>query len=242
MLSKKILTNQQKGFFLMNPTYLTLLRHGLCAGETEGRYIGHTDAELTAEGRAQLLELRDSLGYPAADAVFTSPLQRCAQTAGLIYPGQKTIVLPGLQEYFFGEFENKTPAELERHPIFARWIAGEPGLTPPFGEALEAFQSRIAECFIKLCDGLLQTNTSSAAVVTHGGVIMALLAQFGLPEAPMHEWLTPGGTGYTLRVEPSVWLRGHKCEVFAMVPDEPLRDELAEERKLWMELESTQLV
>jgi alpha-ribazole phosphatase len=226
----------------MTSTTLTLLRHGLCAGETEGRYIGHTDAPLTEEGRSQLCQMRETQAYPQAGAMFISPMKRCAETARILYPGLNPIELPGLKEYFFGEFEDKTPEQLENHPLFARWIAGEPGLAPPFAEDLGRFQARISETFVKLCDGLLKTGTKACAVVTHGGVIMALLAAFGLPEAPMHDWLAPGGCGFTLRIEPSIWLRARKCEVTAMAPEEPREDELPEERRLWLELEGTQWV
>jgi alpha-ribazole phosphatase len=64
----------------------------------------------------------------------------------------------------------------------------------------------------------MKTGTTKSAVITHGGVIMALLAAFGLPEAPMHEWLTPSGCGYTIRITPSVWMRGQKFEVIAEIP------------------------
>ena len=226
----------------MTSTTLTLLRHGLCAGESEGRYIGHTDAPLTEEGRSQLYQMRQDLIYPQADALSISPMKRCVETANILYPALKPIELAGLKEYFFGEFENKTPDQLQSHPLFARWIAGEPGLTPPFAEDLARFQARISETFVKLCDGLLKTGTRNCAVVTHGGIIMALLAAFGLPEAPMHDWLAPSGCGFTLRLEPSIWLRARKCEVMAMAPEEPAEDELPEERRLWLELEGTDFV
>jgi len=226
----------------MTSTTLTLLRHGLCAGETEGRYVGHTDAPLTEAGRSQLCRMREEHIYPEAGALFISPLKRCVETAKILYPGQNPIELPGLNEYFFGEFENKTPEQLQSHPLFARWIAGEPGLTPPFAEDLARFQARISETFIKLCDGLMKTGTRDYVVVTHGGIVMALLAAFGLPEAHMHEWLTPSGCGFKLRIEPSVWLRARKCEVMAMAPAEPIEDELPEERRLWLELERTDFV
>ncbi|MDR2687132.1 MAG: histidine phosphatase family protein, partial [Oscillospiraceae bacterium] len=175
-------------------------------------------------------------------ALFVSPLERCIETARILYPGLTPIELPGLKEYFFGEFEDKTPEQLQGHPLFPRWIAGEPGLAPPFAEDLPRFQARVSETFVKLCDGLLKTGARDCAVVTHGGVVMALLAAFGLPEAPMHDWLAPSGCGFTLRIEPSIWFRARKCEVTAMAPAEPADDELPEERKLWLELERTDLV
>jgi len=219
---------------------ITLLRHGIAEGETEGRYIGHTDVPLTDEGRQQLLQMKQDLNYSQPDALFISPLKRCSETAGLLYPASMPIELTGLKEYFFGEFENKSPTDLDSHPLFHRWIAGEADVVPPFAESLEDFQARLCDTFIKVVDGLLKTKTQRAVIVTHGGVIMALLAMFGLPEAPMHEWLAPGGCGFTLRVEPSIWSRGRKLEVFAMAPEEPQEDTLPEERLLWKELEDTE--
>jgi len=223
----------------MKSILITLLRHGLAEGETEGRYIGHTDAALTEEGCAQLVSMQAEFTYPQPDALFISPLKRCAETAGVLYPGAMPIELAGLKEYFFGEFENKTPAELDRHPLFHRWIAGETDVVPPFAETLEDFQSRLCDTFIKVVDGLLKTSTKHAVIITHGGVVMVLLAMFGLPEVSMHDWLTPGGCGFTLRAEPSIWSRGRKVEVFAMAPEETKADELPEERLLWKELEDT---
>ena len=78
----------------------------------------------------------------------------------------------------------------------------------------------MCEGFIKIVDGLIKTETDHAAIVTHGGVMMALLTNFGLPQLPMHEWITPNGCGYTLRVTPSLWMRGHKLEVVYEFPYE----------------------
>ena len=227
----------------MKSCQITLLRHGLCEGEAEGRYIGHTDAPLTEEGRLALAQLREDYDYPPADVLFVSPFKRCRDTASLLYPGKTAAALAGLREYFFGEFENKSPQELENHPLYHRWLAGEPGLAPPFAEDLQAFQRRICGAFTRLADGMLQAGVASGVVITHGGVVMALLAAFGLPEAPMHEWLTPGGCGFTLRVEPSIWLRGRKCEVFSQAPGDRGREAGNwNERMLWLELERTDFV
>ena len=157
--------------------------------------------------------------YPPVSAVFTSPLSRCTQTARLIYPNCEPIVINGLIEYNFGEFEGKTAEELQNHPVFPDWLAGKKGVEPPFGESNDEFANRIANAFIKIVDGLIETGFTHSAIVTHGGVIMALLTLFGLPQAPMHEWLTPGGCGYTIRITPSLWSQGRKVEVIAQIPE-----------------------
>ena len=200
------------------------IRNALTDENLEGRYIGHTDVEIGEEGRAQLGQMKEDLIYPPVDAVFTSPLKRCTETAKILYPDNKPIVIEGLIEYNFGEFENKTAEQLEKHPVFPKWLAGEKGVEPPFGESNEAFEKRVLGTFEKIAEGLMKTGTTSAAIVTHGGVIMAILAAFGIPEYPMHEWITPNGCGFTVKVNPSLWMRAKKFEVFSEFPYE--REEL----------------
>ena len=201
-----------------------LIRNGLTDENLEGRYIGHTNVDLGEEGRAQLHQMKEDLIYPPVEAVFTSPLKRCTETAKILYPDNKPIVIDGFIEYNFGEFENKTAEELKEHPVFPKWLAGEKGVEPPFGESNEKFEQRVRSTFEKVAEGLMKTGTTPAAIVTHGGVIMSILAAYGIPEYPMHEWLTPNGCGFTVKVNPSLWMRAKKFEVFSEFPYE--REEL----------------
>lgn len=213
----------------MKSYYIQLIRNGLTAGNLDGRYIGHLDEPLSKEGIEQINEMKKEYKYPPVEAVFSSPLSRCTETAKLIYPAKEPIVMDGLIEYNFGEFEGKTAEELEAHPVFADWLRGEKDVTPPFGESNSDFSKRIANTFIKIVDGLIESGVTKSAIVTHGGVIMALLSFFGLPEAPMHEWLTPGGCGYTVRITPSLWSQGKKMEVIAQIPEIEGENEFSED-------------
>ena len=197
-----------------------LIRNALTDENLEGRYIGHTDVAISDDGKAQLAAMKEELVYPPAEAVFTSPLKRCKETAAILYPDNKAIVIDGFIEYNFGEFENKTAAELEKSPVFPRWLAGEKGVCPPYGESNENFTKRVCETFEKVAEGLMKTGTTSAAIITHGGVIMTILTAYGIPEYPMHEWLTPNGCGFTIKVNPSLWMRAKKFEVFSEFPYE----------------------
>ncbi len=209
----------------MKSYYIYFYRNGLTDSNLEGKYIGHTDVELSEDGVKQIEQMKKDYDYPAVDAVFTSPLKRCTKTANLVYPDKEAIVINDLIEYNFGEYEGRTAEELKENELFSRWLSGEQGVEPPFGESNEAFANRVANCFIKIVDGLLKTGTTKAAIFTHGGVIMYLLSAFGLPEAPMHEWLMPGGCGYAIRITPGIWSRGRKFEVIAEVPYVPGEDE-----------------
>ncbi len=197
-----------------------LIRHGLTDENLQGRYIGHTDVLLSDDGKKQLAQLKEDTVFPPVQALFTSPLKRCKETATILYPENKPIEIEGFIEYNFGFFENKTAEQLEDHPVFPRWLAGEKGVEPPFGESNEAFGKRVCETFEKVAEGLMKTGTTEAAIVTHGGVIMAILATYGIPELPMHEWLTPNGCGFTVKINPSLWMRAKKFEVFSEFPYE----------------------
>ena len=203
----------------MKSYYVHLIRNGLTAGNVDGKYIGHMDEPLSDEGIEQIAQMKEKYKYPDIEAVFSSPLSRCTQTSKIIYPTSEPIIIDGLIEYNFGEFEGKTAEELQNHPVFPDWLAGKEGVSAPFGESNQEFANRIANSFIKIIDGLIETGITRSAIITHGGVIMALLSMFGLPQASMHEWLTPGGCGYTIRITPSLWSQGRKVEVIAEIPE-----------------------
>lgn len=205
----------------MKSYYIYLIRNGMTTEANAGKYIGHTDVLLSEEGEKQLEQMKEDYEYPQPEVVFSSPLKRCLRTAQILYPDADLIPMRDLIEYDFGEFEDKTAEELEEHPVFPRWLAGEEGVDPPFGESSHDFQVRVCEGFCRIVDGLIKTGTTKAAIVTHGGVITTLLSSFGLPEAPMHEWLMPEGCGYTVRITPVIWSGGQKMEVFEELPIVP---------------------
>ncbi len=209
-----------------------LIRHAMTSGSVEGKYIGQTDVDASAEGLKQVKNMAEDLGYPYADVVMSSPLKRCVQTAKAIYPDKEPVIVEDLKEYDFGDFEGCTADELKDLDTFKTWLAGvEPDTPVPFGESQNEFNKRICNCFFRIVEGIIKSGVESTAIVTHGGVIMSLMTAFAIPEAPMHEWLTPNGCGYTLRVDPSVWRMGNKLEAFSQCPPEP--EALDAEREMW---------
>ena len=202
-----------------------LIRHGTTQGNLDGLYIGHSDVPLCKQGIAEIEQLKKELVYPQADFVFSSPLSRCTETAKLIYPDKKPLVIEELIEYDFGEFDGKSAEELhKKQPLFDPWLKGEPGVRPPFGESNIEFAERVCGCFRKIVDGILKTGTEDTAIVTHGGVIMTLMANYALPEAEASEWLTPAGCGYTLRLTPALWTAGQKLEAIEEIPVSKVSD------------------
>ena len=195
-----------------------LLRHGLTRANLEGRYIGRTDLPLCPEGRAQLEKLRDTCEYPWAERVYTSPLLRARQTAELLYPGRPLEPLDKLRELDFGAFENRTITDLEQDPAFRAWIAAPAGAAPPQGESAAALLGRAVEAVAYIFARMMEERVTSVAVVTHGALIMNLLAAMGLPEREAVRWNAGPGEGYTLLLSAQMWMRDQQFEVYEQIP------------------------
>lgn len=198
-----------------------LIRHGLIEGNLKGQYIGRTDAPLIPEGLAMLNAMRESYVYPEAEEYFTAPLLRCQQTMAALYPGVDPIVVPDLTECDFGIFEGKTPTELKDDPDYRTWT-GDKGadFTPPGGENTNHFVARVCTAFNNVVRHMMTEGKRDAVVCTHGGVIMAILATYGLPQQSMSTWNCLNGKGYCLSITPTVWMRGGMFEVMGTVPFE----------------------
>lgn len=198
---------------------LHLIRHGLTAGNLEGRYIGSgTDLPLCDQGRAELQGLKQRFAYPAAQLVFTSPLQRAVQTADILYPGVRQIPLQDLREMAFGVFEGQPLDQLVKDPAFARWMDPTSQEVPQGAESRAAFYKRTGGMMLKLFEYLLRTQTTEAACITHGGVIMSMLAQTALPRRKPEDWMTDPGCGYSVRCDAAMWMRDRLVEAFDVVP------------------------
>ena len=154
-----------------------LIRHAMTEENLDGKYIGQTDVPASEYGLMQIKDIIDEYGgYPEVDAVVSSPLKRCTETAKLIYPDKEPMILNGLIEYDFGEFEGRTADEMKDDDAFKTWLSGEHPETPvPFGESQAAFNERVCSCFAGLIDGIIKAGVESTAVITHGGVIMSLI-------------------------------------------------------------------
>lgn len=203
----------------MNYCKLHLIRHGLTQGNLDGLYIGSgTDLSLCEQGRAQLLELRGQFRYPEVSLVFTSPLKRAQETAELLFPGAKQVVLQDLREMAFGKFENCALQQLVKDPEFAAWMDPTSHTVPQGAEDRAAFYRRTGEMLMKMFEYLLKTHTGEAACITHGGVIMSMLAQHALPQRKPEDWMTDPGAGYSVRCDAEMWMRDRLAEAYDVVP------------------------
>lgn len=204
----------------MKSYIIHFIRHGAIDETLSGKYIGTTDVPLSDKGKMELKKLDYEYRYPGTQVVFTSPLKRCTETCRILYPELNPLSIANLSECNFGEWEGKTAEELKSEPDFEKWLAGDNSVKPPRGESNADFTRRICRMFESIVEGLMKTGTTESVIVTHGGVIMTLLAVYGLPQAKPFEWTMDNGFGYSLRVTPMLWQRDKVCEVFQTIPME----------------------
>ena len=175
-----------------------LIRHGCTRGNLEHRYVGSTDESLTEEAVRVIAKSRDS--YPHPDIVFSSPLNRCVETAGLLYPDLGITVLQELRKCSFGEFEYKNYLELKDDLRYQQWIDSGGTLPFPGGESREAFIDRCAWAFEEGIRAGVQKKCEKMAFVVHGGTVMAVLDRYSLPHRDYFDWQVKNGCGFAGRL------------------------------------------
>lgn len=188
---------------------LVLIRHGKTAGNLRRNYIGRTDEPLCELGVAELNERIAAGMYPAVDMVFCSPMLRCRQTAALIYPGQEARVIDDLRECNFGSFENLNYQDLSGRADYQAWIDSNGEAPFPGGESREEFAERTLVGFARVADILLAVGEESgklpgsAALVVHGGTVMAILA--ACTELDYFQAMCDNGCGWRVRLDMDIW-------------------------------------
>ncbi len=158
-------------------TIFYLIRHGETDWNMSGRWQGHADVPLNEIGREQARRLAARLQGEGLrfDAIYTSDLQRAAETARIV--GAALNIAPqqllALREIDIGAWSGLTRVEmLDRDPeIVARLEAGE---DMPRGGA-ERFAD-LAERAVAAVEHLAATHPGrTLALLTHGGPVRALL-------------------------------------------------------------------
>jgi len=149
---------------------LTLVRHtslqiapGICYGQT--------DVDVASSFMQEALQTQTKLADMTFDAVFTSPLQRCVKLADAL--GHRQIKEDArLKELHFGDWEMQAWDDVPRD-IFDEWAQNYAELAPPKGETFQQLQQRGVDFLTEM----MKTHPNQhLLVVTHGGMIRALLA------------------------------------------------------------------
>lgn len=155
---------------------LILIRHGALPGGMDRQYLGQTaDPPLSARGRDDLLARRARGIYPSAQALYTSPLSRCGDTARLLYPMLVPVSLYSLLPPDLGSFEGKSYDQLKGDPSFRKWLETDGETAPPGGESGAEAALRLEGALRKIAEDASARRFDSAAVVTHGRCLSVML-------------------------------------------------------------------
>ena len=180
-----------------------LIRHGKTEYTETGRYCGASDPPLSERGRAELeaSEVKTFLPTCPPDLVFSSPLSRAVETADLLFadfPSLPLLVSQELREIDFGDFEGRTFAgDLEYDPAYQAWLDTNCTALIPGGDFPDRFFEDAAVGFETIVETCETEGVSRAAIVTHGGVLSAILERYASPAKPWYEWKFPTG-GYAV--------------------------------------------
>lgn len=143
-----------------------------------GTFCGHSDPRLNARGRAQLSELMTTLNTEDIGEVYASDLLRAQETGQEIARcfAVECHLRPALREINFGRWEGLTWEEIEQSDLVyaQRWVAEYPNLSAPGGERFGDFERRVLDEIEAL---VIKTKRRSIAVVTHAGVLRAVLCR-----------------------------------------------------------------
>ena len=159
------------------PTTFYLIRHGETDWNLHGRWQGHTDIPLNADGRAQAHQLAARLHADGVrfDAIYSSDLQRAWETATVVGAALDLapLPLPALREINVGSWSGLTGAEVQAHDgeTYARYRSGE-DVARGGGERFLDLYTRVVAAVEQLAE---QQPGRTLALFTHGGPVRALL-------------------------------------------------------------------
>ncbi|BCV43703.1 histidine phosphatase family protein [Shewanella algae] len=215
-----------------------LLRHGECEG---GEIIrGRSDVALSDEGKAQMWRswraissaLEQLPSQPERLALLSSPAQRCQAFAADLKADMPDYFPAPLQQHDwlweldFGDWDGmKVASVYQQHSEAAEAFWRDPvANTPPGGESLPAFRSRVLDGWQTMVQRWLAREVSSsessgsrdsgskgsgssasadaALILTHSGVIRLLLAEILLPGQ-----MPPAAVFNALELPYAAWVR-----------------------------------
>nr|WP_243888040.1 histidine phosphatase family protein [Shewanella algae] len=214
------------------------MRHGECEG---GEIIrGRSDVALSDEGKAQMWRswraissaLEQLPSQPERLALLSSPAQRCQAFAADLKADMPDYFPAPLQQHDwlweldFGDWDGmKVASVYQQHSEAAEAFWRDPvANTPPGGESLPAFRSRVLDGWQTMVQRWLAREVSSsessgsrdsgskgsgssasadaALILTHSGVIRLLLAEILLPGQ-----MPPAAVFNALELPYAAWVR-----------------------------------
>jgi broad specificity phosphatase PhoE len=160
---------------------LYLIRHSLTPDT--GKRLSSTDqsVSLSPEGSELARRLGEHLREVPLSAIYTSPYQRCRETASAVARGRKLRprVADGFVEADYGKWRGRPLKSLYRLKAWQELMMSASRFRFPEGETLSEVQGRAVS---GVEDLVAKHPDEPVAVASHGDVIKVILAYYlGLP-------------------------------------------------------------
>lgn len=156
----------------LKATQFDLMRHGQIDGPSA--LYGRTDVCLSRSGWLQMQQQTDRMLH--LDNIITSPLRRCRDFAEELAADHELTahIEPDIQECDFGEWDGIEFDDHSQHwPLMTSFWQDPQHNTPPQGESLQDFHSRVVSAWQSICQ---QFTGQHNLIICHGGVIRQILA------------------------------------------------------------------
>ena len=160
-------------------TKIYLVRHGETIWNTQKRWQGSKNSELTELGKQQARKTGELLNNIALDVAYVSPLGRAVQTIDIILQN-KTLekrILPAVEEINMGDWEGRLQSEIAiSEPLQAFNFRQRPDLFSVQGaETFVQLQDRVVGSLLEIFD---RHRGGSILIVSHWVAIKVALAHF----------------------------------------------------------------
>ena len=153
-----------------------IIRHGLTESNKKKIYAGWSDESVCNEGISNLLEIGNKLKKFKIEKIFSSPIQRAIQTAGIINSSLdiSTEIEKSLKEMKMGPWEGLSEEEVaKKYPReWKIWNSKPFELKLDGRETLKDLQLRTLRAIKKISNN---SNFSRILAVTHVALIRALI-------------------------------------------------------------------
>ena len=99
---------------------------------------------------------------------------------------------------------------MKDNSLYQQWIDSNGAMPFPGGVSQESFRSRCVRGFVTAVEDAIENHISQAAMVVHGGTIMAVLERFAVPHRNFYDWQVKNGCGYEITLDEEMWKKGKK--------------------------------
>ncbi|MDB5819270.1 MAG: histidine phosphatase family protein [Rhizobacter sp.] len=146
-----------------------IVRHGETLWSLSGQHTGHTDLELTPNGREQARRLMPALAHTPFTQVLTSPMRRARETCELAGLGAHAQADADLGEWDYGAYEGRRSVDIRAERAgWDIWRDGCPGGETPAQVAARA--DRVV--------ARLMTMAGAVLLFSHGQFCRVLAARW----------------------------------------------------------------